>query len=214
MGKKIQRLIIFIFLVHPGRVSAQSDMGAIRFTDERDGKAYKGIMIGEQVWMAENLDYITKTGSWLYREEDGNEICYGRLYDWKTSQQVCPSGWHLPSDEEWKELEGFLGMSREQQDQKGWRGLKEGSIMKSRFGWKSGGNGADEMGFSALPCGFRDFNGAFGSKGVFGYFWTSTEGPQKGIAWSRILYYPTDRIGRNSYRKSFGLSVRCIKDRE
>ena len=149
------------------------------FTDPRDNKTYKTVKIGEQVWMAENLNY-TVEGSKCYGEggpalekckyeynDDGEvtaEKCtsyspepkiqancqkYGRLYDWKTAIKACPSGWHLPSDKEWQTLVNFAG-----------DGKTAGEKLKTKSGWNNwdgeyshSGNGNDALGFSALPGG-------------------------------------------------------------
>ena len=82
------------------------------FTDSRDGNTYKWIEIGNQIWMAENLNFHANSGCWVYDNNPENADTYGRLYNWETARNVCPDGWHLPSDNEWKELEVYLGISQ------------------------------------------------------------------------------------------------------
>ena len=100
---------------------------------------------------------------------------YGVLYNWTATingsagsdsnpsgvQGVCPSGWHLPSDAEWKEMEKTLGMTQDQADATGYRGTDQGSQIKTSNGWTNAGNGTNSSGFSALPGGTRDYNGVF-----------------------------------------------------
>ncbi len=182
------------------------------FKDPRNGKTYKTIQIGNQIWMAENLDYQTENGSWLY---DNNTInaSYGRLYNWRTACTVCPDGWHLPSDEEWKQLEMFLKMNKSDADNFGLRGNHVGIKLKSTGGWKAGGKVTNESKFSALTGGYRFTSGDFYDMGYNAYFWTST--PFNGErAWFRSLGYENGDVGRNITLKSFGFSIRCFRAHE
>ncbi len=136
------------------------------FTDSRDGKTYKTIRIGNQTWFTENLAYKANSGCWAYDDKQSNVAKFGYLYDWETAKTVCPAGWHLPSDEEWKQLEMALGMTKKEADETGWRGDGIGTKLKSTSGWESNGNGTNASGFNALPAGSRDSDGAFGSAGA------------------------------------------------
>jgi len=112
------------------------------FTDERDGKVYKTVKIGNQVWMAENLN--CKIGnSWCY--DDKNFQKYGRFYDWNTAMTYCrPKGWHLPTDAEWENLVNFVGGSE-----------VAGKVLKSSIGWADNGNGEDKFGSAGRQRSFR-----------------------------------------------------------
>ncbi len=131
---------------------------------------------------------------------------YGRLYNWYAvddARSLCPSGWHVPTDGEWTDLENYISSQ-------GYSGT-EGTALKSTYGWYDDGNGTDDFGFSALPGGGRDsYNGAFGSAGDLGYWWSSS--PSGGTAWLRYLdsinpfFYWFDLNPRS------GFSVRCLRD--
>jgi len=181
------------------------------FTDTRDGETYKTIQIGNQIWMAENLDYKTNHGTWVYDNDNSNSSTHGRLYDWEAAHKACPTGWHLPSDEEWKQLEMHLDMSQSDADTFGLRGVNAGTKLQSASGWNSGGKGTNEGCFLALPSGYRFTNGDFYDIGYSAYFWTSTEF-NRTRAWFRSLGCESGDVGRNITRKSFGFSVRCVKD--
>lgn len=182
------------------------------FNDLRDNQTYKTIEIGNQVWMAENLNYET-SDSWWYDNNSANGDIYGRLYTWDAALTACPTGWHLPSDDEWKQLEMALGMSQTDADADGWRGTDEGIKMKSTSGWSNNGNGTNSSGFSALPGGYRSTYGSFGDLGTSGYWWSSSESSSSYV-WGRRLKYNYDDVTRHGYLKEYGFSVRCLKDDE
>ena len=186
------------------------------FTDPRDGKTYKTVKIGNQVWMAENLNYYTNSGSYCYDDKISNCEKYGRLYDWKTAKKVCPAGWHLPSDDEWKELEMALGMSQAEADNTAYRGTNEGSKLAGNASlWADGllENDAEfgTSGFTALPGGGRYVDGDFYGIGSYGDWWSATEGDAN-YAWSRGLGYFDSNVNRGDCYKDLGFSVRCLRD--
>ena len=167
-------------------------------------------------------DYITKY-YFAYDNDENNVYTYGRLYSWAAVmngtesstdnpsgvQGVCPDGWHVPSDDEWKELEMFLGMSKIDADATRWRGADEGNKLKSNNGWTSG-NGSNESGFSALPAGSRGSSNYFHGRGYWAYFWSSSENSYS--PWYRILHGLHDDVDRYTLPKDYSLSVRCLKD--
>lgn len=182
------------------------------FTDVRDGKTYKSIKIGSQVWMAENMAYKTPSGSSYSYGDIAIAAKYGRLYTWDAALQAVPAGWHLPTDAEWKQLEMFLGMSQAETDKTDSRGIGEGAKLKATMGWLEEGNGTDEVGFLALPGGLFLANSIdFMAFEWYGYWWTSTES-NNSTAWFRLLVNTNSRIVRNISFKEDGFSVRCVKN--
>ena len=175
---------------------SEYDATANTLKDLRDGKVYKTVTIGNQIWMAENLNYKTDS-SFCYN--DSAEYCakYGRLYIWDAAMDACPSGWHLPDTTEWVTLITAVGGKS-----------TAGKMLKSTSGWNSDGNGTDDFGFTVLPA------GGWGSKDFVGeaaVFWTSEwyEGYDD-YAYGIRLY--TDTIVRKFYsNKYIGSSVRCLK---
>jgi len=162
-----------------------------------------------------------------YDNSTSNGEIYGALYTWAaimngvTSSDanpsgvrgICPTNWHLPSDDEWKELEKHLGMSLEEADNIGWRGIDEGSKLKTTSGWYSGGNGSNVSGFSVLPSGVRYSSGYFVGSGESTTFWSSME-YNSSNAWFRGMSYDYEGVyrGGDGGPKDGGLSVRCIRD--
>ncbi len=177
------------------------------------GQTYNTVLIGEQCWLKENMNYETGN-SWCYANNQTNCETYGRLYDWETALGVCPSGWHLPTDEEWKILEGTVdgqySVGDPEWDQAGWRGLDVGKNLKSNSGWSSNGNGLDLFGFSVLPGGYG-IGSYFDFLGEIGYFWSSTPYDNQ-KAWERIFNFENDKSFRGNFDKAWARSVRCLKD--
>jgi uncharacterized protein (TIGR02145 family) len=129
-------------------------------------------------------------------------------------QGACPNGWHVPSDDEWKQLEIFLGMSQNQADSTNWRGTDEGGKLKETgtSHWTSPNTGAtNQSGFTALPGGYMGNGGSSSSLGTIGSWWTATEAISS-KAWKRNLHYDGTQVYRNNYYKDEGLSVRCVKN--
>jgi uncharacterized protein (TIGR02145 family) len=165
------------------------------FTDARDGKTYKTVKIGEQTWMAENLNYKTDR-SWCYDDYENDENkckAYGRLYGWDAAKTACPKGWHLPSKAEWNSLIEAAGGKN-----------VAGKVLKSTSGWEK--NGSDILGFSALPGGVRYYDGFFGEAGSNGAgCWWRNDGMHYAAAGNY------DSLDEHDDKES-GFSIRCVKD--
>ncbi len=162
--------------------------------------------------MAENLAYKPSSGTyWAYDDNNSNVAKYGYLYDWETVNKICPSGYHLPTDDEWKELEMHLGMTQTDADDTGWRGTNEGKQLKSETGWYENGNGTNESGFNAFSGGCRFTGGSFDYVGYSGRWWSSTSNGSS-LAWFRTLNYDSAEVIRFDSSRGFGFSVRCIRN--
>ncbi len=166
--------------------------------DTRDGKAYKTIQIGSQTWMAENLNYETEN-SYCYNDSIENCEKYGRLYTWEAALNACPSGWHLPTKEEFKTLRFNVGGSD-----------VAGKMLKSTTGWYDDGNGVDKYGFNVLPAGFRNFYGIFFNAGKYANFWSATENDGDD-AYYLSLDCSSEDAGLLNYDKDYASSVRCLR---
>jgi uncharacterized protein (TIGR02145 family) len=205
-----------------------------------DGNVYQIVKIGNQWWMAENLRTTRYSNGTLisgveaYENNDNNAQNYGRLYTWDAVmnsaessnsnpsgvQGVCPTGWHVPSDYEWQQLEMYLGMTDEEVDNIGWREHKIAGKLKSTRTepdphprWDSPNIGAiNDSGFSALPSGYRNKEKNFFLIGKFGYWWSSTQSFTEFRAWYRGLDYGFTGVLRYRIDKKIGLSARCVMD--
>ncbi len=206
-----------------------------------DGNVYKTIRIGDQIWMAENLkvthyrngDPITDGSTvgdyseefepkyrFVYNDDVQYADTYGLLYTWYVvtdPRGICPEGWHIPSDSEFRELELYLGMD---EADTGAVCQLEGNDIAGKLKevgnahWISPNVGAtNESGFTSLPAGYRRrFDKNFDYLGSYACFWTSTEYNELN-AWYRHLYNDKSGICRTRNLKNYGFSVRCIKDK-
>ena len=199
------------------------------FTDARDGREYKWVKIGNQVWMAENLaatkyndgtaiplvtdntawkNLTTPGYCWYNNDEAGYKNTYGALYNWYTvnTDKLCPTGWHLPTDAEWTTLTDYLGS-----------GSVAGGKLKEigTTHWDSPNTDAtNETGFTALPGGYRgDYGGTFNLAGNHASLWSSTE-MGSSLAFNRTLSCYGPYVLAYLCNKSYGYSVRCVRDSE
>ncbi len=207
-----------------------------------DGNVYETVLIGDQCWMAENLKtthlrdgtpipYVTDDTEWgagvhpqpsrccAYDNDSTNIETYGLLYNWYAVDDpsgLAPEGWHVPTDEEWKTLEMYLGMSEAASDSPGWRGTNEGSKMAGGYGlWEDGflreSSAFGESGLDLLPAGYRTNAGPFYHMSYYSSCWSSSSYSTPS-AWDRSLYYGRSDVTRYNYSKSSGFSVRCVRD--
>jgi len=200
------------------------------FTDPRDGKTYRTVKIGSQVWMAENLNFDCP-GSECYDNDPKNAEKYGRLYGWETAKKACPPGWHLPDNDEWEILKNFTSDYE-----------AAGKMLKAKNGWNSykdaDGNGTDRFGFAALPGGLGqaalpgDLYGRFVYVGNSGHWWSASQSSSESdipllrlceswsssepaiFSYSYIMRYDSEDVRwyNNGLSHINLLSVRCIKD--
>ncbi|MDR0515672.1 MAG: fibrobacter succinogenes major paralogous domain-containing protein [Fibromonadaceae bacterium] len=187
------------------------------FTDFRDGKEYKIVKIGTQIWMVENLNYETPSGSWCNENSPDNCSKYGRLYDWNAAKVACPLRWHLPTNAEWDNLAKSVGGKRDSlKDEMSGTGridyywTPSGKTLKATSGWDKNGNGTDDFRFSALPGGYS-IDDIFYNYGDLSNWWTATEG-SSGNAYSRSIHSDYDNVYEDSYYVEAGFSVRCVQD--
>jgi uncharacterized protein (TIGR02145 family) len=190
-----------------------------------DGNTYKTVTIGTQTWMAENLKVtkyndgiaipnVTDNTEWKelttgalcdYGNTPSNSETYGKLYNWHAvnTGKLCPTGWHVPSDAEWTELTDYLGG----------RSVAGGKLKETGTTHLASPNtgATNETGFTALPGGFRGYDGAFYYIGYHGYWWSATENGSNN-AWYRLMGFNFSTVARHNYYKELGVSVRCVRD--
>jgi uncharacterized protein (TIGR02145 family) len=190
-----------------------------------DGNTYETVQIGSQIWMKENLrttkyangDVIPNvtdgnqwsnltTGAWsCYSNDNQYQNIYGNLYNWfavADQRNICPTGWHVPSDVEWTTLIDYLGDLS----------VTGGKMKSTDTYWQSPNQDAtNQSGFSGLPGGLRDYDGTFIYIGYNGYWWDSSEAFTN-LVWYHLLTYLHGAVNYNYYYKESGLSVRCLKN--
>jgi uncharacterized protein (TIGR02145 family) len=188
--------------------------------DTRDNQVYRTVVIGNQTWMAQNLNYAVDS-SWCYENSADSCAKYGRLYHWSAAmgvlatydsdslnaslphQGVCPSGWHVPSDAEWSTLQAFVEPTN----------TTDGTKLKSTSGWlpnrSSSGSGTDTYGFRVLPAGYRYNDGSFSIVGYGAGLWSASEN-DAAYAWYRYFSYGFASVDRDDDGKANGISLRCL----
>lgn len=167
-------------------------------TDPHDGQVYRTIKIGDQTWMADNLNVIMED-SWCYENKQDNCKKYGRLYTWDMAKGACPEGWHLPSKEEFETLFSTVGGQS-----------IAGKMLKSKAGWKKGA-GVGNYFFMAVPGGIRLNEGNFLNEGTYAYFWSSTEYGNDG-AYNMYLDQGSNSAFLFDDLRFNGRSVRCVQN--
>jgi len=200
--------------------------------DPRDNQSYNTVQIGSQCWMAENLNVGQRIDGtqlqtnnatiekYCLLDNESNCDTYGGLYQWdeamkyttqEGAQGICPPGWHIPSDEEWKQLEGAADSQFDYPDPE-WDNIDElnganvGAYLKASTGW----NGLDLFGFAGLPVGYGHY-GTYNYYGHNGYWWTSTE-IDNSMALFREMSYDWAEDVRGIFPPQESISVRCLKD--
>ncbi|MBK7629087.1 MAG: caspase family protein [Bacteroidales bacterium] len=187
--------------------------------------SFPTVTIGNQIWMKENLrtdsfndgtpiPLVTDNTVWSntsspaycsYKNENINKVLYGTLYNWYAvnSGKLCPKGWHVPTDAEWTTLTTFLGGES----------IAGGKLKEQEKGnWLGSSNGIPvETEFKSLPGGYRYLAGNYFSLGSYGFWWSSTPSDASS-AWSRNMSYNNNEVGSLSFNRSYGFSVRCLKD--
>jgi len=190
-----------------------------KITDARDGQIYQTVKLGDQTWLAQNLNYESDN-SWCYDDDPANCETYGRLYNWEAALTACPDGWHLPSDQEWATLIKYLDPEADS-NAVGVESEIAGGMMKTRGTFESGTGlwlspnvgATNSSGFSAVPGGARWPDGTYLVLHMHAIFWTSTEYDAETV-WFRILDYGLKSLYRDhsNVTKPMGLSVRCVMD--
>ena len=194
----------FLPRVSPCRVGGSDNCEYGTLTDARDNQTYKTVKIGEQTWMAQNLNYKTDS-SFCYKDEDSYCAKFGRLYLWKdgTEKDACPDGWHVPSKAEFDTLVAVVGGN-----------AQAGLSLKATTDWARGGfpesegTGYDSYGFAALPAGIKDYFGYSSPENHLTFFWGSGK-----KAYLLGLKSEKDEVSMNfSYDTTGAYSIRCLKD--
>jgi uncharacterized protein (TIGR02145 family) len=230
---KLKLIVLTLFCIGLTDLQAQT-------VKDNDSNVYKTVIIGTQVWMAENLkttkyndnsiiplvtdstEWATLTTPaycWYNNDATANKNTYGALYNWYTvnTKKLCPTGWHVPSDTEWTTLTDYLTNNGYGY---GGSGDDIAKSMAATSGWPTNGilgtvsndqASNNSSGFTALPSGLRSFSGAYGDVGDFGTWWSSTEISTTN-AYYRTMYYFDGSVSRGFDSKQLGFSVRCLRN--
>jgi len=188
----MKKTLVLFALLYATNCAQNSDS----FTDSRDGRKYKAIKMGDQVWMAENLNFKAKEHK-CYDNKPANCDKYGKLYDWEIAKTVCPKNWHLPADREWQELIAFVGGEKQ-----------AGKQLKEKTGWAS------------LPGGYffvsdsEEMPSKFEKLGVDGCWWSASAGNEYEdySTGNRWFIRNNDKVEDLPDEYGNSCSVRCVKD--
>lgn len=229
MSGAYQETLTYVCGGYIGDIAPETPVNACddEITADLHGETYDIVAIGDQCWMAENLNYDDDCSdiTWVdyndvgwcgcYANNSDNCDTYGHLYQWSAAmdggttegiQGICPEGWYLPTDDDWKELEMELGMSVIDADLSGWRDSGNVGEKLKTSAW----GGDNSSGFTALPGGNRMEGGGFSGFSSGTNFWTSS--PDGDDAFGRTLGSGQDGVGRELANKAAGYYVRCIKN--
>ncbi len=227
-NKRLTRITLSLFIAISLPMFSQTDS-----IIDVEGNVYETVVIGSQWWMAENLKvtqfangdpipHLTNATEWAnteaaaycyYANRSSFVDTYGNLYNWYVAadeREVCPSGWHVATDEDWISMELFLGMSAEEAERMtAWRGTDEGSKLKDESF-----EGNNNSGFTALATGYRDPEGVYKAMGTDNDYWTSNpydnNGNQEGVLHG-LLNSQSSTV-RNFHVPGYGFCIRCVKD--
>ena len=234
-----QKSLNFLGDINGGNYKVFRFFSEDEFVTDEDGNVYTTVAIGTQVWFQQDLkttklkngigiNNLTNTNDWLlsiqpafctYNNEQVSNENSGLLYNWyavSSPDGLCPTGYHVATDQDWQLLEFTLGMETDELEAIDFRGqgAQVGDKLKYEFEWiESGITNLNSTQFNAMPGGGRSgFDGVFGAIFTTGFWWTSTENPDNLEPFYRELFYSNSGINRNTYSKEHGFSVRCVKD--
>jgi uncharacterized protein (TIGR02145 family) len=230
-------------MVYYARAYATNSAGTaygnqIRFStsvSDIEGNIYRTVVIGTQLWMQSDLKttrlnnnvpipYVTDDTTWVhlvtpgycwYNDNPSYGNTYGILYNWYTAAagNLCPTGWHVPTDNDFKVLEMYLGMTQAQADATLWRGSDQGPKLKSTTTWYVDGTNSNSSGFTALAGGYRfGHDGSYNNMGTVTYWWSSTEHWDTTKGLYRRLDSGQTGVYREGVKKAGGKFVRCLKN--
>ena len=206
-GKEIRTSKIFTFSTLPITLNASLKYNS--YVDLRDYKIYWTITVNEKEWFVQNLDYDLQNNSWYYDNSETNKI-YGKLYAGQSlttySNDICPEGWHIPTQQEWTDLINAFG------------GLKvAGSTLKETTDlyWRNSKVvRTNKSGMTILPSGSRDSKPSFANLGKYTSFWTSTPNPKIPNSYYAInLGFMRDNLIIDGGDPNWSYSIRCVKDK-
>lgn len=200
--KKWFVLFVSLFIMCDSAFAAPKSKKKNEFKDPRDKQKYRTVDVAGLEWFADNLNY-KMDGSYCYRDDDDQCMVYGRLYHWNAAKTACPTGFHLPTHEDYESLWTAAGAD-----------FNAGYLLKANYGWSGETNGNDTLKFSAMPAGNRFDDETYGNMEKFAFFWSSDDSSEGVPSGSARVWYLTSKsmaFGYMSKPKNFGFSVRCVR---